>query len=99
MSQIEQQFRDSSSEDYSARFVCALSLALQPDECHSFLGTVEGSLTFPPRGTLGFGYDPIFIPNGETRTFGEFLPAEKHAISHRAMAFAELVKFLRAESS
>ncbi|MCX8501204.1 MAG: RdgB/HAM1 family non-canonical purine NTP pyrophosphatase [Alphaproteobacteria bacterium] len=93
MRQIEQQLSDSSSEDFSARFVCALSLAITPDRCQSFIGIVEGTLSFPPRGNFGFGYDPIFIPNGDTRTFGEFQPAEKHAISHRAIAFAQLVEF------
>ena len=93
MTQIEKQLSDSSSEDFSARFVCALSLAITPDRCQSFIGTVHGTLSFPPRGTFGFGYDPIFVPNGDTRTFGEFHPAEKHAISHRALAFSQLVDY------
>jgi XTP/dITP diphosphohydrolase len=53
-------------------------------------GRVDGTLTFPPRGTQGFGYDPIFVPQGETRTFGEMAEAEKEALSHRARAFAKL---------
>jgi XTP/dITP diphosphohydrolase len=53
-------------------------------------GRIDGSLTFPPRGDQGFGYDPIFIPEGGTRTFGEMTAAAKDAISHRARAFAQL---------
>ena len=51
----------------------------------------NGALTWPPRGTLGFGYDPVFVAEGHDRTFAEIDPAEKHAISHRADAFAKLV--------
>ncbi|MDI9409880.1 MAG: RdgB/HAM1 family non-canonical purine NTP pyrophosphatase [Candidatus Pacebacteria bacterium] len=94
MKQVEEQVRLTGCKDMSARFVCALSLALTADDCHSFVGTVDGNLTFPPRGKFGFGYDPIFVPLGEQRSFGEFDPAEKHAISHRAKAFAQLVGFL-----
>ena len=53
-------------------------------------GEVHGQLTFPPRGDRGFGYDPLFIPNGGDRTFGEMEPAAKDAISHRTVAFAKL---------
>ena len=53
-------------------------------------GRIDGTLTFPPRGDRGFGYDPIFIPEGGSLTFGEMDPAEKDAISHRALAFAKL---------
>ncbi|MGE5566910.1 MAG: non-canonical purine NTP pyrophosphatase, partial [Parcubacteria group bacterium] len=53
-------------------------------------GRIDGTLTFPPRGERGFGYDPIFIPEGGRLTFGEMDPAEKGAISHRARAFAKL---------
>ena len=75
----------------TARFVCTLALAW-PDGHHQiYEGRVEGSLSWPPRGTLGFGYDPVFVPQGDTRTFAELDPAEKHAISHRADAFARLV--------
>ena len=55
-------------------------------------GRANGTLTWPPRGTMGFGYDPVFVPLGDTRTFAEHDPEEKHAISHRADAFAKLVK-------
>jgi XTP/dITP diphosphohydrolase len=75
----------------TARFVCALSLAWPDGVCETFEGTVEGTLTFPPRGTHGFGYDPIFVPRGYDITFGEMAPDKKHAMSHRADAFRQLV--------
>jgi XTP/dITP diphosphohydrolase len=53
-------------------------------------GRIDGTLTFPPRGNLGFGYDPIFVPEGRAETFGEMDPAAKDAMSHRARAFAKL---------
>ena len=74
-----------------ARFVCALSLAWPDGQCESFEGKVTGALTFPPSGTKGFGYDPIFIADGHSVTFAEMEPAAKHAISHRADAFRQLV--------
>lgn len=77
--------------DRSAHFSCVLALAWPDGTCEDFEGRVDGTLTFPPRGKKGFGYDPIFIPEGDARTFGEFAPAEKHAISHRARAFAKLI--------
>ena len=57
-----------------------------------FEGRVNGTLTWPPRGTLGFGYDPVFVPLDRAQSFAELDPAEKHAISHRADAFAKLVE-------
>jgi len=78
-------------EGQPARFVCALSLCWPDGHCETFQGTVEGSLTFPPRGTKGFGYDPIFVPDGHEIAFGEMAPEKKHAMSHRADAFAQLV--------
>lgn len=74
-----------------ARFICALALAWPDGHCEVFEGTVAGRLTFPPRGEKGFGYDPIFIPDGGTQTFAEIAPEEKHAMSHRADAFRQLV--------
>ncbi len=74
-----------------ARFVCALTLAWPDGHMETFEGTVAGTLVWPPRGTRGFGYDPVFLPNGHTLTFGEMDPAAKHAISHRADAFARLI--------
>jgi XTP/dITP diphosphohydrolase len=77
--------------DRSARFVCTLAIAWPDGEEAVFEGFVEGDLTWPPRGELGFGYDPVFVAKGYDRTFAEIDPAEKHSISHRADAFAKLV--------
>lgn len=74
-----------------ANFTCALGLAWPDGEAHIFEGKVFGRLVWPPRGSRGFGYDPMFLPDGETLTFGEMDPASKHAISHRARAFALFV--------
>lgn len=79
-------------EKRKAHFVCALSLWWPDGEEVTVEGKVYGTLTFPPRGNQGFGYDPIFIPTGHHRTFGEMEPHEKHAISHRADAFRQLVE-------
>lgn len=75
----------------SAHFTCTLAL-VWPDGSDLFCeGRVEGTLVWPPRGDKGFGYDPVFVPLGHTETFGEMDPDAKHAISHRADAFAKLV--------
>ncbi len=79
------------AEDRRAWFICALSLAWPDAHAETFLGRVDGTAIWPPRGTLGFGYDPMFVPARESRTFGEMAPEEKHASSHRARAFAQLV--------
>lgn len=78
-------------ETARAHFVCALALCWPDGHIETFEGSVHGSLTWPPRGDKGFGYDPMFVPVNETRTFGEMAPAEKHAISHRADAFHKMV--------
>jgi len=75
-----------------AWFVCVLSLAWPDGESASFLGRVEGDVVWPPRGTFGFGYDPIFMPLGCNLTFGEVALEQKLAASHRARAMAQLVK-------
>jgi XTP/dITP diphosphohydrolase len=77
--------------DRSAAFVCTLALAWPDGHVEVFEGRVAGALTWPPRGALGFGYDPVFVPAGRDQTFAEIDPAEKHRISHRADAFAKLV--------
>lgn len=74
-----------------AAFHCVLALAWPDGEYTIYEGTAPGSLTWPPRGTLGFGYDPVFVPQGYEQTFAEIDPEEKHRISHRAAAFAKLV--------
>lgn len=76
----------------SAHFVCVLAIAWPDGHSETFEGKVHGHLIWPPRGTLGFGYDPIFIPDGHDQTFGEMDPVQKHAMSHRARAFAKFVE-------
>jgi XTP/dITP diphosphohydrolase len=80
------------TDDRRAAFVCALCLAWPDGAQETFEGRIEGRLIWPPRGVRGFGYDPIFVPEGFEITFGEMEPAEKHKISHRARAFAKLVR-------
>jgi XTP/dITP diphosphohydrolase len=75
----------------AAKFVCALCIALPSGEARVFEGEVRGSLTFPPRGNHGFGYDPIFVADGMDETFAEIDPGRKHAVSHRARAFEKLL--------
>jgi len=74
-----------------AHFACVLSLCWPDGHVESFEGRCEGRLTWPPRGTMGFGYDPVFVPLNDTRSFAELDPDEKRAISHRADAFRKLV--------
>jgi len=74
-----------------AHFICALALAWPDGHVEAFEGRVDGRIVWPPRGTQGFGYDPVFQPLGHEITFGEMEPAAKHAMSHRADAFAKLV--------
>lgn len=95
MREIEQ--RLAGTAERAARFVCALALAWPDGHVETFVGTVAGSLVFPPRGDRGFGYDPIFLPAGADRTFGEMAADEKHRISHRADAFRQLVAACFAE--
>ncbi len=77
--------------DRTATFECVLAVAWPTGEQASYHGRVEGLLTWPPRGALGFGYDPVFVPKGQQLTFAEIEPDQKHRISHRADAFRKLV--------
>ncbi len=79
------------SEDRSAQFVCALALAWPDGHADVFEGTVAGEITWPPKGDKGFGYDPVFTASGQSVTFAEMDPQQKHVLSHRADAFAKLV--------
>ncbi len=90
MARVQSRLDERPDADHAASFVCALAVAWPDGPVVAFEGRIAGEVRFPPRGTLGFGYDPIFTPTGETRTFGEMAPAEKDAISHRARAFAAL---------
>lgn len=92
MARVEIELKSKAAKDSRAWFVCALALAAPGQATEIFDGRVFGSLTFPPRGNKGFGYDPIFVPEGYRQTFGEMDPDKKHAMSHRARAFAKLVR-------
>lgn len=89
----------SGTTDRSAQFVCALTLAWPDGHKLSFEGRVSGTIAWPARGENGFGYDPIFVPTGYDITFGEMDPDKKHAMSHRAVAFAQLVEHLKTDSA
>lgn len=92
---VEERLREAgSASGRDAHFACALAVAWPDGELVSFEGRVDGTLVWPPRGDRGFGYDPIFVPLGETRTYGEIDPELKHATSHRARAFSQLVEAL-----
>ncbi len=89
MRRIEDELKNAT--DRRANFACALALCWPDGHCEVFEGRVDGTLVWPPRGARGFGYDPVFVANGHSITFGEMEPEEKHAISHRAEAFRRLV--------
>lgn len=78
--------------DRGARFVCALALTWPDGHSEVFEGEVAGTLVWPPRGDKGFGYDPMFLADGDTGTYGEIDPAKKHENSHRARAFDKLIR-------
>lgn len=90
MQRVEDALAASGSSDRSAKFVCALAVVWPDGQEAVFEGEVHGELVWPPRGTRGFGYDPVFVAQGETITFGEMDPDRKHAMSHRAQAVKKL---------
>ena len=90
MNKVQSALNASGSDDRSAKFVCALAVVWPDGHAEVWEGYVHGTLVWPPRGDKGFGYDPMFIADGETLTFGEMEPAKKHAMSHRADAVAQL---------
>jgi len=103
MARIERELQQrGAAPPWRAHFISVLSIAWPDGEIASFEGRVDGRLVFPPRGTAGFGYDPIFIPDGHERSFGEMTAQEKHglpsdgslALSHRARAFQQLARAL-----
>jgi XTP/dITP diphosphohydrolase len=91
MARVQSELETCSSGDRGAHFAAALTLAWPDGHCETFMGQVDGCLVWPPRGERGFGYDPMFVAAGHELTFGELEPGHKHAISHRADAFAKLV--------
>jgi|TARA_R110000796_G_scaffold248583_2_gene375470 XTP/dITP diphosphohydrolase len=90
MEKVQRELDDIGATDRSAKFVCALAIVWPDGHAEVFEGEVHGELTWPPRGNKGFGYDPVFVAEGESITFGEMEPALKHAMSHRARAVEKL---------
>src|SRR3954466_7583949 len=90
MKKVEERLEEAESRDLSAWFTSALAVAWPDGPAVVVEGRVDGTLTFPGRGTLGFGYDPIFVPQGFSETFGEMDPDSKDRMSHRARAFEKL---------
>jgi XTP/dITP diphosphohydrolase len=91
MERVHRELEAAGAKDSAANFTCALALASPDGEVQVFEGKVFGMITWPPRGTRGFGYDPIFVPEGYSETFGEMEPSLKDSISHRARAFEKLM--------
>ena len=89
----------SGKSDRSARFVCVIAIAINGEVIETFEGVMEGTIIDEPRGENGFGYDPVFVPVGESRTFAEMLPEEKNKISHRAKALQKALDFIEDEMS
>ena len=92
MEKVHDALKAAHAKNHQAHFVCALALAWPDGHAEVFEGKVHGHLIWPPRGTLGFGYDPMFVPEGFDVTFGEMPPEQKHAMSHRARAFKKFVE-------
>jgi len=90
MRKVEERLQAAGAEDFSAWFTSALAVAWPGGPAVVVEGRVDGKLTFPPRGERGFGYDPIFVPEGFDQTFGEMDTGTKDAMSHRARAFVKL---------
>ena len=91
MARVQRELEARGATDTRANFTCALALAAPSGRAKVFEGKVFGTLTWPPRGTHGFGYDPIFVPDGYRETFGEMEPKLKNALSHRMRAFGQLM--------
>jgi XTP/dITP diphosphohydrolase len=91
MKRLHCELEANGASDASANFICALALAAPEGRALVFEGKVFGTLTWPPRGALGFGYDPIFVPYGYSQTFGEMARIAKNALSHRMRAFEKLM--------
>ncbi len=94
MERVQDELAARQAKDFSARFVCALALAEPGGAVDVFEGEARGRIVFPARGLQGFGYDPIFEPEGHTRTFGEMSHEEKLPLTHRARAFEKLLAAL-----
>jgi len=94
MERVWRELTERGATDLSARFVCALALARPGEPTQVFEGEARGVIVWPPRGEKGFGYDPIFLAEGQTRSFGEMTHEEKLPLTHRARAFEQLLAAL-----
>ncbi|MCR9223422.1 MAG: RdgB/HAM1 family non-canonical purine NTP pyrophosphatase [Hyphomonas sp.] len=94
MEKVERELNAIEASDRSAKFVSCLAVAWPDGHEETFRGEICGTLTWPPRGEMGFGYDPVFVPEGHKVTFAELEPHQKHSMSHRAVAFDKLKKAL-----
>jgi XTP/dITP diphosphohydrolase len=92
MEDVNRRMQASGRSSRAAWYICALAIAWPDGVEASFEGRIDGTLVWPPRGTRGFGYDPMFVPEGHSLTFGEMEPGAKHAMSHRARAFRQFVE-------
>lgn len=92
---LVQKLRALGGEQFQARFRCVMVLAAQGEMLGSFTGVVNGQVILEERGSQGFGYDPLFVPQGYTETFAELQPEIKNSLSHRGRALASVLEFLR----
>jgi XTP/dITP diphosphohydrolase len=95
MERVWRDLQEKGASDLSARFVCVLALAQPDGSVETFEGDARGHIAWPPRGEHGFGYDPIFVPDGHERTFGEMRHEEKLPLTHRARAFEKFIAALK----
>jgi XTP/dITP diphosphohydrolase len=91
MARVHHELKKLGTSDWRANFTCALGLAAPDGEAAAFTGQVYGTIVWPPRGERGFGYDPIFVPENYSETFGEMDPELKNRLSHRMRAFEKLM--------
>ena len=92
MEKIYSDVKTKKIEDFSAKFICCLSIKFSKNLIYSYLGEIKGKIVWPPKGKNGFGYDPFFIPKGHTKTFSEMEHSNKIFIDHRSIALKELIK-------
>ncbi len=95
MARVGRELEARGAGDRAARFVCVLALAQPNGAVESFEGEARGAIVWPARGEKGFGYDPIFVPEGHVKTFAEMSPEEKLPLTHRARAFEKLLAALK----
>jgi XTP/dITP diphosphohydrolase len=92
--ELDKKDKDWKNKKIKARFICALSISYLNKKIACVIGKVEGSISKKPKGKNGFGYDPIFVPNKNNKTFGEMKPSKKYKLDHRYNAFKKIRKFL-----